>query len=252
MTKSANRRPINLSVVIPTLNEERYLARTLDSLCGYSSPEVIVVDASLNDYTKKVASEYATLYDLKYARSPKQDIGYQRNLGAKLAKNERLLFLDADTLVGKGALEACSYLNGGPLFVASIRHIPDRDSLSTRVGMLVINALILLCRAVGLPVTNGDFILTNKQTHQAIGGFKEGYLLGEDTDFGLRARQAGAKTLIMWKHHVVASSRRLSTMSVPSLVWTWSRAYIRAIFVGPTPRNGDVTYPFGNWGSEGR
>lgn len=239
---------VGLSVVIPTLNEERYLAKTLDSLRDGSELEVIVVDCSQNDLTKNVAINYTTTLNLKYVHSARQDIGYQRNLGAKLATYGRLLFLDADTIVGEGTLSACSHLDGGDCFVASIRHVPDRTSLSIRAGMVAINLLIRLCHVVRFPVTNGDFILTSKQTHEAIGGFREGYLLGEDTDFGLRARRAGARALIIWNHQVVACSRRLSRMSVARLVWIWSTAYVRVIFVGPTPKRGSVCYPFGDWG----
>ena len=97
-----------------------------------------------------------------------------------------MLFLDADTVLGEGALDACASIAVEGLFVASIKHVPDRYSPTIRFGMKVIYLLIFLSMALKFPVTNGDFLLTNKRTYDAVGGFREGYLLGEDTDFGLR------------------------------------------------------------------
>jgi len=159
-----------------------------------------------------------------------------------------MLFLDADTLLGEGALDACASLPADGLFVASIKHVPDHYSPTIRLGMKVVYLLIFLSLAFGFPVTNGDFLLTNKHTYDALGGFREGYLLGEDTDFGHRARKAGATSFMIWKFHVVASSRRLGIMPIGVLIWIWAKAYTRVLLKGPTPKKAGINYPFGLWG----
>jgi hypothetical protein len=73
--------------------------------------------------------------------------------------------------------------------------------------------------------------------------------LGEDTEFGYRARGIGADHLMEWRAFVVASSRRLSTSSAPRIAFVWAQAYLRVVLgKGPTGhRANDSSYPFGLW-----
>src|SRR3989344_4421237 len=95
-----------LSIVIPTLNEEKYIPNLLNCLKNqtFKNFEIIVVDANSRDNTKKTISKFKDL-KIKIINSKIRNPGYQRNLGVKNAKNERILFLDADTKISEDFLE---------------------------------------------------------------------------------------------------------------------------------------------------
>ncbi len=77
-----------VSVIIPVYNEEEYLPGCLESLSKQKqkSLEVIVVDDGSTDGSKKLAT---------YSQNHKGP-GAARNLGAKHAKGDILVFVDAD------------------------------------------------------------------------------------------------------------------------------------------------------------
>jgi glycosyltransferase involved in cell wall biosynthesis len=93
----------SLSVIVPALNEEKYIASTLRSLAEqtYKDFELIVKDGLSVDSTVEIANEYADLVISKRDTS----IGDARNQGARYAKGDVLVFVDADTSLDKNALE---------------------------------------------------------------------------------------------------------------------------------------------------
>lgn len=92
---------VAFSIVIPAFNEENYLGNTLDSLRSGMSEisdlkgEIIVVDNNSSDKT----AEVATAKGARVVFEPINQISKARNTGAKLAKGEYLIFIDADTQV---------------------------------------------------------------------------------------------------------------------------------------------------------
>ncbi|UXX78353.1 TIGR04283 family arsenosugar biosynthesis glycosyltransferase [Reichenbachiella carrageenanivorans] len=92
---------MDLSIIIPTLNESAYIQRTLSSIrsraSGRFSYEIIIVDAGSTDDTKSIA---ARLVDVFYEDAHLAGAKYKSlNKGAAMAKGDDLLFLDADTLL---------------------------------------------------------------------------------------------------------------------------------------------------------
>ena len=87
----------SLSIIIPTLNEEKCLGRTLSSLnlLKPSPMEIIVVDGGSKDETVNIAKNY----DITLITSATKGRAIQMNDGAKLAKGDYLCFVHADTLV---------------------------------------------------------------------------------------------------------------------------------------------------------
>lgn len=90
---------MTLSIIIPTLNEEQYLASTIEHLRNSSSTEheIIVVDSGSSDSTCDIAKGL----DLILIQCESSTLGKSHNLNqaAGLATGDVLLFLDADTLV---------------------------------------------------------------------------------------------------------------------------------------------------------
>lgn len=81
-----------LSVIIPTLNEERCLEHTLRPLVTRPDVEIIVADGGSHDVTIEIAERMGACVVSSAAGR-----GRQMNVGASLASGDALLFLHADT-----------------------------------------------------------------------------------------------------------------------------------------------------------
>lgn len=98
-----------VSVIVSTRNEEKTIARLLESITEqtYSNFEILVVDNNSFDTTKQIAKRYT---DKVYEFGPERSA--QRNFGAKKAQGKCLLFLDADMELSKNVLSECVQLLG--------------------------------------------------------------------------------------------------------------------------------------------
>lgn len=84
------------SIIVPVLNEEKYLQRLLEYLSEIKSDqilEIIVCDGGSTDNTPRIARSF----DVKWLESPRGR-AKQQNVGASVAKGEILYFVHADTL----------------------------------------------------------------------------------------------------------------------------------------------------------
>jgi len=94
-----------ISVIIPTLNEEDYLEKTISHILqqkGNYDYEIIVVDGGGEDRTVEIAKQYTNIIII---HSNTRQRAYQMNLGASKAKGDILLFLHADTILPEDAFE---------------------------------------------------------------------------------------------------------------------------------------------------
>jgi glycosyltransferase involved in cell wall biosynthesis len=91
-----------VSIIIPTLNEERHIARCLVSIQNqdFEDYEVIIVDNGSTDKTLHIINHFRKIRF--FINDKLQGAGYAKNLGAKYAKGNILLFIDADEVIGDG------------------------------------------------------------------------------------------------------------------------------------------------------
>jgi glycosyltransferase involved in cell wall biosynthesis len=86
---------MSLSVIIPTLNEERLIGVTLDALrLGAPAAEIIVADGASIDLTVEVAQTRGA-----QTLSARRGRALQMNAGAAAAHGDALVFVHADTTV---------------------------------------------------------------------------------------------------------------------------------------------------------
>lgn len=93
-----------VSVIVTTKNEARDIRACLVSIKNQSfkNIEIIVVDNNSKDETKKIAYEFTKLV---FNKGPERSS--QRNFGAKKAKGDFLLFIDADMKLSPRVIEEC-------------------------------------------------------------------------------------------------------------------------------------------------
>ena len=92
--------PALVTVIIPTLNEEDWLAGAIDSAFAAGAAEVIVADAASVDRTPRIAKGHGAR--LLLAEGPR---ARQLNAAVRVAAHDHLIILHADTRLPAGACE---------------------------------------------------------------------------------------------------------------------------------------------------
>ena len=98
-----------ISAIIPTANRARVLQATFTSIANQNvqPAEIIVIDASDDDYTQKVcATQFEKLEsNIVYLKGAKKGAAIQRNQGMSVAKHAFILFCDDDILLEPFCIE---------------------------------------------------------------------------------------------------------------------------------------------------
>ncbi len=191
-----------ISVVIPTLNAERTLARCLAALVGPAMRgvvrEVIIVDGGSTDATAAIAEDAgAHLLQTPPGR------GRQLRGGAEAAKSDWLLFLHADTVLEETFEEEVrAFMNrqGGAAQAAAFTFALDDYGARARVMEKIV---ALRCRLLALPYGDQG-LLVSRRLYNNIGGFADMPLM-EDVDI---IRRIGRKRLAFLRAHAVTSAAR--------------------------------------------
>ena len=90
----------HISIIVPTLNEEKHIEFLLDSIKDQSSVslETLIVDGGSKDRTPNIARQY----NVKVVVLSGYSEFASRNVGATIAKGKFLLFTCADIVFPKG------------------------------------------------------------------------------------------------------------------------------------------------------
>src|ERR1043165_3801173 len=136
------------SIVIPTLNEERYLPQLLLDLSRqtFRNFEVTVVDARSEDQTILTARQFQNRFEhFRILESDKRNVSHQRNMGAQTAWADWIIFFDADNRLPKDFLQRIRILveEREPDLLSSWFK-PDSEDLSYRIIALLSNITIAL------------------------------------------------------------------------------------------------------------
>ncbi len=213
-------------MIIPALNEERFIGETLRRLhqavqllhAGHRCPvQVIVVDNDSDDRTAEVARGFGATV----VPEPIRNIARARNAGARTAEGEMLLFLDADTLVPPCVLSTIGAVTDDPLCIGGavdIDHCP-----SSALIRLYLRVWRLLGRLTGMAQGAAQFC--RREAFLALGGYDETIYMGEDVDFYWRmsraARRGGRRVCYITDVRVTPSARRFDRWPIwKTLLWT--------------------------------
>ncbi len=203
---------MKLSVVIPTLNEERYISGILGCLAEqtFGDFEVFVIDANSTDKTKEVVSSFQNkIKNLKFVNSPKKGVSFQRNYGASLAQSGYVLFFDADVLVEPVFLEKIfKFISNNPSDFITCWNIPISKRMRDKMFFWGFNALYMESLKKVRPVAVGTFIGVKKDSFTEVAGFDETLYIAEDMELAERMHKMGYKYTLLRDPVVYFSVRR--------------------------------------------
>lgn len=217
-----------LSIIIPVLNEEKYLPLLLDSIKKqeFDNYEIIVADAGSQDKT----IEFARSYNSKVIKGGIPAKG--RNEGGKVAVGDLLLFLDADTILPqnflKSSLEEFKKRN---LDVASFCLEPETKNWFLKFLFdFFYNWPIKFLEKI-LP-HGSQAILVKKSIHQKVRGFNEEIKLAEDHDYVRRINKISRFGIIK-SSRVFSSLRRFNKDGWLKTYFKFILCELHMIFLGP-------------------
>jgi rSAM/selenodomain-associated transferase 2 len=194
-----------ISVIIPTLNAEACLARTLSALVPATVDglirEAIVADGGSTDRTVDIVDAAgAELVRCNVGR------GIQLAAGAAKARSTWLLFLHADTVLSPGwepeAAKFMERVDSGerPASAAAFRFALDDTGFRPR---LLERLVALRCAALRLPYGDQGLLLP-RRLYDEIGGYQPWPLM-EDVDI---VRRLGRRRVVLLAAQAVTSAER--------------------------------------------
>ena len=202
---------MKFSICIPTLNEEKYVAGILGCLekQTFKDFEVVVVDGKSTDGTKKVVLSFKDKYPLTFLEAPKRGVSFQRNYATKNAKNEYVVFFDADVHIDPHFLEKINgHLEKHDIDILTTWNKPISKKPVDEFLYLFMNIFMLELIKKKSPGAVGVFICVKKSSFEKIGGFRETVSLGEDYDLAKRLHESGFTYALLRKPKVSVSVRR--------------------------------------------
>ena len=191
---------LKVSVIIPARNEEDNLPAILGDLKkqSYNIHEIICVDDNSTDATARIIQEYGAKY-IKIDGLPKGWKGkpWACQQGARAAKGEVLVFLDADVRLAESAISSLAYryeASGKPVSVQPYHAVKKPHEFFS-----LFFSLIKICGTalsiIGIKKTFGLYgpvFLIQKKLFDRYGGFeavKDD--VAEDLNLGRFYKQAG-------------------------------------------------------------
>lgn len=194
-----------ISVIVPTLNAEKGLAKCLTALVPAAIDgfvrEVIITDGGSTDGTLKIADDAGA-----QIVSGQRGRGQQLQRGAADTKGSWLLFLHADTVLETGWEEEVfrhiQSVETGEMAdcAAAFRFALDDDGF---FAQWLMSAVAMRCWALKLPYGDQGLLISRK-LYDDIGGFKPVALM-EDVDM---IRRLGRRRIVILRAKAVTSARR--------------------------------------------
>ena len=220
-----------VTIVMPILNEERHLARCLQSVLAQDYPadklEILVVDGMSDDRSRALVNEFASRYPcLKLLDNPRRIIPVAMNIGIRNGRGEVILRVDGHCFLEPDYIHQC------------LKHLYETGADNVggpawAVGESYIGKAIAL--ALGSPLGHGgssfrysqeehyvDTVFLGafrRELFDRVGFYDESFPCGEDYELNHRILEAGGKVLLTPSIKVRYLTR--------SSLWAFCRQYFR-------------------------
>ena len=200
-----------VSIVVPCLNEERFIKRCLESIIANDYPkeklEVLVVDGYSKDKTREIVTEYSNKYSfIKLLDNEKVITPAAMNVGIKNAKGDIILKMDAHSVYEKDYISKCvKHLeeSGADNVGGVLKSIPPNNTLGAKAIAVCLshvfgagNAYFRTGSDKPKEVDTVAFGCYKKEVFQKIGLYDERMTKSEDVELNYRLKKAGGKIML--------------------------------------------------------
>jgi len=210
---------LNLSVIVPVLNEAEHLAETLRVLRDLDTAsfvyEIIVVDGGSTDETVDIAKRSGAMV----RKVDQAGRAIQMNVGAKIASGDVLLFVHGDTLMPDYYSDSIklSLLSGYKSGCFQLRFDHPSMILGFYGWCTRFDLDFMRFGDQGFYITKDEFVRS--------GGYKEDHRVLEDNELTRRIRKAGVSFKIL-DRSATTSARRYIEQGVIRLQLIFTAIYI--------------------------
>lgn len=204
-----------ISIVVPTFNRASTLGETIDALLAQRRDrfriEVVVVDNGSSDETPDVLAEYEGRIVALHEGQPGES--FARNCGIRAARGDWIALIDDDETAATDWLQELMLVARGqsiPIVAGVVLADLDSDLLE-ELGPICRRLLGQVeCdephRLEGMDVPGTGNVLISKSVFETIGLFNEQMTVASDSEFFIRARQAGFQ---MWRTPGAIATHRI-------------------------------------------
>lgn len=199
-------RPL-ISVIVPALNEERYIGAVIGDMLAQESVdadvEVLVVDGGSTDATRAIVEAYAARGNVRLIDNPKRYQVHGFNLGIKAARGSIICIIHAHARYSKNYLAACmdARARTGAANVGGVINHRGEGPMGEAIALAMSSPLGVgdskyrhtkserWCNNV-----MGTFI--DRALFDEVGYYNETHVANEDCEFNYRLRAAGYRILV--------------------------------------------------------
>jgi len=201
-----------VTVVVPCRNEEKHIARCLESIVANDYPkekmEILVLDGMSEDPTREIVERYSERYPMiRLVDNPQKHIPAAMNLGIREARGETIIKMDAHSTFRREHISLCvAYQEKyGAENVGGVCKItPGADTATARAIMLGLghrfgsgNANVKVGVAKPTWSDSTAFGCFKKDLFERIGMYDENLLSSSDLDLNQRIQAAGGGILVV-------------------------------------------------------
>ncbi|MEM5794567.1 MAG: glycosyltransferase [Candidatus Aenigmatarchaeota archaeon] len=220
-----------ISVIVPTLNEEKLIEACLKSIKNQDYKgkyEIIVADGKSKDKTVEIAKNYAD----KVVIAEKKGIAIERNTGARVAKGEILFFVDADTILCFNTLsEISKAFKKKNVVGACCPLVPLSSKARDFLIYWLYDQLAKASIKTKTPHIAGGCCAYRKDAFEKIGGFNEKLKVYEDIDLSRRISKLG-KIVFVENTIALTSPRRIEAWGRTKAAGRYIYSYLSYLLRG--------------------
>lgn len=196
----------NIAIIIPTLNEERFIDRCLNSVRKQTYPfaemDIMVVDGGSIDHTKEIVQQWSCKYpNVRLLTNPGKIQSIAFNIGVAATKADIVIRLDAHALYEPEYIRlSVKHLQENPQYgaVGGICHILPSDNSAMATVIAIINhsrfgvgGAAFRVQAKASVVESVPFGAFRREMIEEVGGMREDLVRGEDNEYFSRIRKTG-------------------------------------------------------------
>lgn len=182
--------PATVTAIIPVFNGEQFIADAIESVLAQTRPvlELIVVDDGSTDGTLDVVARFPSVVLIRQANAGP---AAARNRAIEVARGDYIAPVDADDMWPADRIEVMAAVLDDEPAVGSVGGLQRLlVEPGAPIPAWVPNGDVEAARGEGLARPTGS-MLTRRSVFDQVGLFAEDLRHGEDTDWYLRAQDAG-------------------------------------------------------------